>query len=501
MSLYRTYRPQTFADVVGQDHVVTTLEHAAAQGKIAHAYLFAGARGTGKTSVARILAKAILTRGVDDETLARQIVRGVEDGSIVDLIEIDAASNRGIDDIRSLIERIEFAPVVTHAKVYIIDEVHMLTREAFNALLKTLEEPPPYAYFILATTELHKIPATIQSRCQRYTFRHIREDDIVRRLQHIADQEHITVDRAALRAIAHHAQGGMRDGISLLDQLRSLEKIGLEEVRERMGASGEEEAETILKTLEEKDRTGIVTAVRHAEDAGIPLDGVTRSLLGMLRQRLHAAIEAKQQITAIVAMLDILLEAIKNLRVAPIPGLVLESALLSLCGQVLPEKLDSTVRQEKDAVKKDTIKTELTPKDPETSRRTTQKERKEPDKTAKQENESPAAATIEAPELTMAAILRLWPSIVDQATPAAVKMSLKNGRVMAIEDLTVTVSFSSRFHRDRVSRNEATYRIEENLRDVFKRPLKLLCIVEEDREPVMVDAKAVDLAEAVTEIF
>ncbi|MBI3619452.1 DNA polymerase III subunit gamma/tau [Candidatus Peregrinibacteria bacterium] len=501
MSLYRTYRPQTFADVVGQDHIVTTLEHAAAQGKIAHAYLFAGARGTGKTSVARILAKTILTTAIEDETLKRHIIQGVEDGSIVDLIEIDAASNRRIDDIRDLIERIQFAPVVTHAKVYIIDEVHMLTHEAFNALLKTLEEPPPYAYFILATTELHKIPSTIQSRCQRYTFRHIREEDIIRRLQHIADQERITVDRAALRAIAHHAQGGMRDGIALLDQLRSLEKIGLEEVRERMGASGEEEAETILKALEDQDRTGIITAVRHAEDAGIPLDGVARGLLGGLRERLHAAIEAKQSTTTIILMLDSMLEAIKNIRIAPLPGLVLESALLSLCEQVLPEKLDSTAQQEKETTKKDTAKTELTPKDAETSRRTTQKERKESEKTTTQEKGSPAAATIEAPELTMAAILRLWPSIVDQATPAAVKMSLKNGRVMAIGDLTVTVSFSSRFHRDRVAQKEASFRIEDVLRGIFKRPLRLLCLVEEDREPVMVDAKAVDLAEAVTEIF
>src|SRR5438874_2090994 len=150
MSLYRQYRPLTFADVAGQDHVVSTLENAVTQGKLAHAYLFAGSRGTGKTSVARILAKTMLTQGIADETLKRQIITGVEEGHLVDLVEIDAASNRGIDDIRSLVEKIQFSPVVSSAKVYIIDEVHMLTREAFNALLKTLEEPPPYAFFILA---------------------------------------------------------------------------------------------------------------------------------------------------------------------------------------------------------------------------------------------------------------------------------------------------------------------------------------------------------------
>ena len=188
MSLYRKYRPLSFADVVGQEHVVTTLEQAAAQEKLSHAYLFAGGRGTGKTSVARILAKILMIRGIEDEKIQKQIIKGVEEGTIVDLLEIDAASNTGVDNIRDLIEKIQFSPVAAGAKVYIIDEVHMLSKGAFNALLKTLEEPPPYAYFILATTELQKIPATIQSRCQSFPFRAIREEDIIRRLQYIADQ-------------------------------------------------------------------------------------------------------------------------------------------------------------------------------------------------------------------------------------------------------------------------------------------------------------------------
>ena len=161
-SLYLKYRPRTFVDVVGQDHIVTTLEQSAEQGQLAHAYLFAGTRGTGKTSMARILAKALMTSTIDDETVKKQIIKGIEEGSLVDLIEIDGASNRGIDDVRDLIGKIQFSPVVAVAKVYIIDEVHMLTKEAFNALLKTLEEPPDYAYFILATTEVHKVPVTIQ---------------------------------------------------------------------------------------------------------------------------------------------------------------------------------------------------------------------------------------------------------------------------------------------------------------------------------------------------
>ena len=158
MSLYLKYRPRSFADVVGQEHIVTTLEHAVDRDQLVHAYLFFGPRGTGKTSVARILAKILLIRGIEDENLQKQAIKSVDDGTLVDLIEIDAASNRGIDDVRDLKEKVQFAPSLASAKVYIIDEVHMMTKEAFNALLKTLEEPPPHAYFILATTELHKVP-------------------------------------------------------------------------------------------------------------------------------------------------------------------------------------------------------------------------------------------------------------------------------------------------------------------------------------------------------
>src|SRR3989338_259292 len=239
MSLYRTYRPKTFAEVVGQEHIVKTLEQAVLQDKVAYAYLFSGPRGTGKTSIARILAKMLLTKDVADEKIQKQILKAVEEDSLVDVLEIDAGSNRGIDDIRDLIEKVQFSPVVASAKIYIIDEVHMLTKEAFNALLKTLEEPPAYAYFTLATTEINKVPATIQSRCQRFPFRHVREEDIIRHLQFIADREKIVIDRAALRAVAHHAQGGMRDAISLLYQVRSIEKIGIEDIQERIGESGQ----------------------------------------------------------------------------------------------------------------------------------------------------------------------------------------------------------------------------------------------------------------------
>ena len=220
VALYRTWRPQNFDSVVGQPHIVRTLTNAIEKNKIAHAYLFSGPRGTGKTSTAKILAKALnCTHGpTTDPCGTCEACRKITEGASMDVLEIDAASNRGIDEIRGLRETVGFLPVDGRYKVYIIDEVHMLTTEAFNALLKTLEEPPPHILFILATTEPHKIPATIHSRCQRYDFRRISASDIEARLGEVIDHLDLTIEPAAVRLIADAAEGGMRDALSLLDQ-------------------------------------------------------------------------------------------------------------------------------------------------------------------------------------------------------------------------------------------------------------------------------------------
>ncbi len=499
MSLYRKYRPQTFADVIGQDHVVTTLENAVSQGKLAHAYLFAGSRGTGKTSVARILAKVMLTHGVTDEAVKKQIITGVEDGSLVDLVEIDAASNRGIDDIRNLVEKIQFSPVAAGAKVYIIDEVHMLTREAFNALLKTLEEPPPYAFFILATTELQKIPATIQSRCQRFTFRQIREEDIIRGLQGIVDKEHIQIDRTALRSIARHAQGGMRDAISLLDQLRSLEKISPEDVRERIGESGHEHVDSVFEAIAANDRQALLDIVSALEEAGIPLDTFVRQLLGDVRNRLHHAVDESHSTADLARMLAILLDAIRDIRIAPVPGLVLETALLTLCGADFPSAPAPAVRVEEkpepraeakiDARKapKEAVSAPVKPPEP---------------PPAKKEKDVAPSAIVEAPELSIDEVHRQWPTVLRDVTPASVKMSLKNGRVHSIKGSTILLSFTSGFHRDKVAPTDASRRVEEVLEKVFHRPVRIECVLEEERRGApAADTNLVNLAEAASEVF
>ena len=219
-ALYRKWRPQTFSDVVGQSHITVTLCNELKAGKLAHAYLFTGSRGTGKTSCAKILAKAVNCEHPVDGNPCNEceVCRGIDSGAILDVVEIDAASNNGVDNIRDLREEANYTPVRAKYRVYIIDEVHMLSVGAFNALLKTLEEPPEHVKFILATTEVHKLPATILSRCQRFDFKRIEPEDIAARINVVADGEGFTVDEEAAMLIARVADGGMRDALSLLDQ-------------------------------------------------------------------------------------------------------------------------------------------------------------------------------------------------------------------------------------------------------------------------------------------
>lgn len=254
VALYRKWRPQGFDSLVGQEAVRTALTNALETGRIAHAYLFAGPRGTGKTSTAKILAKAVnCEHGPTPNPCnkCQNCVR-INDGTSMDVFEIDAASNRGIDEIRDLREKVAFAPVNGRYKVYIIDEVHMLTTEAFNALLKTLEEPPPHVIFILATTEPHKIPATIHSRCQRFDFKRVTDSDIVKRLREVADGSGIAADDDALQLIAVQADGGMRDALSLLDQCGVMaERVSAETVRSVLGIIGREALRELVKAVGE----------------------------------------------------------------------------------------------------------------------------------------------------------------------------------------------------------------------------------------------------------
>lgn len=286
-ALYRKYRPKEWDEVMGQDHIVTTLKNAIVADRVAHAYLFAGSRGTGKTTLARLLAKAVNCLNQDAAKRPDnkcENCKAVNENRFLDLIEIDAASNTSVDDVRDLRDKINFSPSQGKYKIYIIDEVHMLSTAAFNALLKTLEEPPPHAIFVLATTEIHKIPATVLSRCQRHEFRRVPVDEIVTNLKKIVKAEKIQSDDDALIQIARQSAGGMRDAISLLDQLSSTgDKITLALAQNVLGTATSQTVLDVISSVNEHDPAHGLETIHKALDAGADPRSLARQIVEYLR--------------------------------------------------------------------------------------------------------------------------------------------------------------------------------------------------------------------------
>jgi DNA polymerase-3 subunit gamma/tau len=301
-ALYRKWRPQTWETVIGQEHIISTLRNAIIADRIAHAYLFAGPRGTGKTTCARLLAKAVNCLAEDraDRPCNQcEHCGAVNEGRFLDLIEIDAASNTSVDDIRDLRDKINFSPNLGQYKIYIIDEVHMLSNAAFNALLKTLEEPPPHAIFVLATTEVHKIPATVLSRCQRHEYRRIPVPDIVASLLQLAEGESLQVEPEALTLIARQATGAMRDAISLLDQLASTsQEITLDLAQTILGTATNQTVIEITDSILEKDSAQGLDLIHQSLDTGSDPRQFARQIVDYLRNLLLVRMGNAQQIDA-----------------------------------------------------------------------------------------------------------------------------------------------------------------------------------------------------------
>jgi DNA polymerase-3 subunit gamma/tau len=349
-ALYRKWRPHLWEGVIGQEHVVRTLQNAIRTDRVAHAYLFAGPRGTGKTTSARLLAKAVncleetVTRRPCDQCAYCQLVN---EGRFMDLIEIDAASNTSVDDVRQLRDTINFAPSQGRYKVYIIDEVHMLSTAAFNALLKTLEEPPPHAIFILATTEVHKIPATVLSRCQRHEFRRISVQEISGLLREMCQKENIEFDDEALVVIARQATGSMRDAISLLDQLASTgERITLASAQEVLGTATSQAVVALVDAILDQEPAAGMDCIHQALDSGTDPRQFARQVVEYLRgllmihmgnpDQVEATSEMRQKMTGQAHRFDlpILLDCLRLYNTAASevrggwqPGLLLELAM------------------------------------------------------------------------------------------------------------------------------------------------------------------------------
>jgi len=356
--LYRKYRPKTFGEIVNQEHVVKTLLNALKLGKVAHAYLFTGTRGTGKTSVARLLAKAVncLETKSSEPCNKCQACQGINEGKSLDLIEIDAASNRGIDEIRELRDGIKFSPNSLKYKVFIIDEIHMLTTPAFNALLKTLEEPPAHAIFILATTEIHKVPQTIISRCQKFDFHKLTIEKIVERLNWIAQQEKVAIEKPALELIAINADGSVRDGESLLGQIMSMEdkKITLEEVQTILGITDIKAVQDLVGFITNKEKGKAIAHINQVANQGYDLIQFSKSLIGYLRKMMILKVDSslaklitaeltKEQIQGIIQQgekfqsadliktIYLFIQAGNEIKSSDFPQLPLELAIVECC--------------------------------------------------------------------------------------------------------------------------------------------------------------------------
>ncbi len=353
MSLYRKHRPQKFEEILGQNHVVKTLQGALESSQIGHAYIFAGPRGSGKTSIARILAKAVNCLNVKNNEPCDEcdICKQIKEGRFLDLIEIDAASNRGIDEIRELKEKIRFAPNQGKYKLYIIDEVHMLTREAFNALLKTLEEPPSHAIFVLATTEAHKIPLTIMSRCQRFDFKKIDPKKMFEGIKKVVGKEKIKIDDESLRKIIFLSDGSVRDALSYLDQVYAFvgdKEINSNLVEDVLGISKSENMVKFLDLIKEKKSGELIGFINNIIDGGVDFDIFLRDLVNFMRQIFLFKIDKKIpsnellgidgaeniinefSLRELIQLIEIVVEARRSSKFSFIPQLHLELNIIKM---------------------------------------------------------------------------------------------------------------------------------------------------------------------------
>ena len=506
-ALYRKYRPRRFSEVIGQEHVVRTLRNALLQGRIVHAYLFTGPRGTGKTSTARILAKAVNCLAQDEEKPCQKcsICRAMDEGRCMDLIEIDGASNRGIDEVRELRERVNFAPSEAATKFYIIDEVHMLTLPAFNALLKTLEEPPPHAYFILATTEPHKVPPTIISRCQRFDFRPIPLQEIIARLEWIAEQEGLGVEPEALDLIARQATGSVRDADSLLDQVASYgeQPITLAQVQAILGLTLTQAVSQLAASLATQEVSQGLRIINQAIADGADPKQFGRQLIDYLRDLLllkvsgeapHLTPEAAEEMAQraqqftlprLLATIRLFSQATFAPKTTFPPQLPLEMAFVEA---TLLERASSPSSQEPPARRRVSrpspagVELPPGPPSPKGSEERPRPVREEPSIETPRERRAPPSTDLEALERVKEA----WEGLLAQVKRRNmhVEALLKSCQPVAVGREVVTLAFYYPFHKGKIEDPRCKGLVQEVLSEIMGQPYQIECVLvpQEERE-------------------
>jgi DNA polymerase-3 subunit gamma/tau len=540
-ALYRKWRPQGWEEVIAQEHVTQTLKNAVANDRVAHAFLFAGPRGTGKTTTARILAKAVNCLEPDLSMRpcnACAHCQALNSGRFMDLIEIDAASNTSVDDVRDLREKINFSPSQGRFKVYIIDEVHMLSNAAFNALLKTLEEPPPHAIFVLATTEIHKIPATVLSRCQRHEFRRIPISSMISDLKEKAHAEELNVDESVFTEIARQATGSLRDAVSLLDQLTSSdEHITLEMAQQVLGTATSLRVIEVIDALLAKDTQTGLSLISNALDSGADARQFSRQIVTYLRNVLLYKMNNKIQVEAVETIKDALekhasqfsmrelLEAINGFNAATTqehfnwhPGLGLELAFSSYLAQPEPElgapRVDvdlvkvakpsltaaENLKASKEKVEDTTPAPQITPV-PKAEKLVDKADLEAIDlvthEAAEPETVANAAVTStaslqDAGGISFSDIQKAWPKIkalVKKHNPRTEGL-LNSSKLTGIRENVVILGFSSNLLKEMMEKEGNLTLTMDILEEVLGQPLLIKCIVStHDGNPIPDDLK------------